>query len=127
MNKLIAIVLTLGLALAASARAEGPSCNASCQVEEGRCAALAGASANGNCRDGFRVCVQRCDPSRQNSTFLDSFASERIALHRPISSNENARCEQGCAMSGRSCVEAGNDRGNCRSAQQACMGRCTNS
>lgn len=79
MQKITAILLTLGLGFAATASAAGQSCAANCQAEEASCAALAGASASGNCMDGYRICTQRCDPRGMNSHHLESHA-EKVAL-----------------------------------------------
>ena len=127
MNKLIALLfaggISLGMSLVSTAQADGASCTASCTVDHNRCTALPGASADGNCGDGYRLCVQRCDPRRMNSSFLESDAVKRSLLQR-VASNGAQHCASNCAQSAQACVEVGNGRGNCHNTQVACESRC---
>lgn len=123
MNKLIAIAIVIGLALASAAKADGMGCTNGCATDHQLCVTRLGEAARGNCGDSYRLCVQRCDPRRSNTAYLDSEASRR-SLHRRAGLDRAAVCSNNCALSSRTCVEAGNDRSNCRSAQQACEERC---
>lgn len=77
MNKLTTTLLLAGFALASPVRADGLACNNSCTNEHQQCIAHLGTSASGNCGDGYRLCVQRCDPQRMNSNYLESDAVRR--------------------------------------------------
>ncbi|MES2683933.1 MAG: hypothetical protein V4650_10480 [Pseudomonadota bacterium] len=123
MNKLIAIAIAIGLALASAAKADGLACSGSCASDHQSCVARLGTAPSENCSIGYRVCVQRCDPRRSNTAYLDSFASKQN-LYRRVGVDKAAVCNNHCALSSRTCVESGNGRSNCRSAQQACEDRC---
>lgn len=126
MNKLIAIAIALGLAFTSAVYADGMACNTSCAAEQTQCVTKLGSVAKGNCNDGFRICVQRCDPRRMNTAFLESDASSRT-LHRRPSKDVVQACAGQCALSARTCVESGNGRDDCRGAQMACQDRCASS
>ena len=123
MNKLIAIAIVIGLTLASAAKADGTACTSSCAGDHQSCVARLGTAPSSNCSDGYRLCVQRCDPRRSNTAYLDSVASHQ-SLYRRVGVDRAAVCNNNCALSSRTCVESGNGRSNCRSAQQACEDRC---
>ncbi len=123
MNKLIAVVIVIGLVLSAAARAEGLACNDSCVSVRSQCIQTLGAESIGNCSDGFRLCVQRCDPRRMNTALLErNFNDARL---NPKKADRIAMaCGDHCAMSARLCVEGGNPGKACHAAQTACTERC---
>lgn len=122
------ILLTAGMAimLGQPARAADPSCAAHCESEESACTTRLGPKSQGNCMDGFRVCVQRCNPHTLNATYLDGFA-ERRALYRVSRASEAGSCSQNCVVAGRNCAEAGNSHKQCQAAQTSCVARCPTS
>lgn len=126
MNKLIALVIAIGLAIVSAAHANGAACNQSCSNEHSQCLSSLGAAATGNCNDGFRVCVQRCDPRRMNAAYLDSDATRRM-LYRRANPDVVTACSGRCALLARTCAESNNGRSECRTAQLACDDRCTSS
>lgn len=123
MNKLIAIAIVIGLALASAAKADGMGCTTGCATDHQLCVTRLGEAASGNCGDSYRLCVQRCDPRRSNTAYLDSETSRR-SLYRRAGLGKAAVCSNNCALSSRTCVESGNGRSNCLSAQLACEDRC---
>lgn len=123
MNKLIAIVIVFGLVLSASVRADAGRCNTACSAEHGQCVDRLGDAASGNCGDGFRLCVQRCDPQRMNTAFLESDSTRRLLARQQPAASSN-RCDDRCALSAQLCAAAGNSGAICRSAQQNCEARC---
>lgn len=85
MNKLLAVLIALGLAVASAVHAEGTACDNSCASDHAQCVSRLGDAAIGNCGDSFRLCVQRCDPSRHNAAFLDSNeARSLLARHSAV-------------------------------------------
>ena len=123
MNKLIAIVIVFGLVLSASVRADGGQCNNACSSEHGQCMDRLGSAATGNCGDGFRLCVQRCNPQRMNTAFLESHSTQRLLARSQPAATAN-RCDSRCALSAQLCAESGNSGAICRNAQQNCEARC---
>jgi len=123
MNKLIAVVIVLALSVSAAVRAESLSCNSQCVDERSQCIETLGAKSVGNCGDGFRLCVQRCDPRRMNTALLESsFSAPRLA---PVKGDRTAQsCTSRCASAARLCVEGGNPASACHGAQLACAERC---
>lgn len=130
MNKLIAIIIAVGLAIMSGAHAapnEAGACNSSCATEQDQCISRLGSASEGNCSDGFRICVQRCNPQRQNASFIESEQDRRLYSKLIQASNMEHHCTSQCALSGRSCVEAGNQTSQCREAQNQCKVRCKGS
>ncbi|MCX7178215.1 MAG: hypothetical protein NTX56_05370 [Proteobacteria bacterium] len=85
MNKLLAVLIALGLAIASAAHAESTACDNSCASEHAQCVTRLGDAAVGNCGDSFRLCVQRGDPSRHNAAVLDSVeARTLLASHSAV-------------------------------------------
>ncbi len=126
MNKLIAIAIVIGLSISAAVRAESLSCNEGCAVERSQCVTTLGKDSTSNCGDGFRLCVQRCDPRRMNTAFLESNLGTAKLV--PSKADAGARaCGDNCAMSARLCVNGGNSSTACHSAQTACVARCASS
>ena len=123
MNKLIAIAIVIGLTMASAVKADGMACTGACASDHQLCVARLGSAPSDNCSAGYRLCVQRCDPRRSNTAYLDSEASHQ-SLYRRVGSSKAAVCTNNCALSSRTCVESGNGRSHCRSAQQACEDRC---
>ena len=123
MNKLIAIAIVIGLVLSSAVRADGGRCTAACSSDQEQCLSRLGVKSASNCGDGFRLCVQRCDPRRMNTSYLESDAARR-SLYRQRPPSHTALCTNRCALSARGCVEAGNNRNDCRAAQLACEDRC---
>jgi len=87
MTKPNILMLAAGLALLTSAEAADLACNAGCTTEHQQCVTRLGDSAASNCGDGYRVCVQRCDPQRMNSSFLESDAVRRRLQQHVASAN----------------------------------------
>jgi len=121
MPHLPALAAALLLALAGSAHGEGASCTDACVAEEKQCITTLGEKARGNCGEGLRVCVQRCDPQRMNTALLDGGLGAST-LRKPGTAVKS--CEDACAMSTQLCMEAGNPQGACQNANTQCVERC---
>ena len=118
--------LGLMLAFGLSAHAGNNRCTQTCEVQRDDCLKQLGSAASQNCRDGGKICRDRCNPSRLGlgqRGHDDDDASLRVAKPR-LASDRALVCQQNCDLGRHTCAEAGNGDDQCRLAQKSCIKRC---
>ena len=122
---LVAVLLTLPVQLLALAPTQVGACPTTCMSEKEHCVAKLGAPAEDNCKDGMRICIERCNPKGQNTAAFDAAESiARNARTKPFNPKIRA-CEQRCEVSSTVCVRSGPTSSNaCGLGRQSCLDRC---
>ena len=120
--------LLLGPILAAANPAGVGACPTACMAEKDHCVAKLGAPSEDNCKDGMRLCIERCNPTGQNTAAFDA-AEERARNSRITDKDTPAgrqirACEQRCEVSSTLCPRNGVSTNECGLGRQACIDRC---